>query len=80
MEFQVLRVYHYGEDSSEDRRITIAPSKIVVVAACPEDTVINGRSLVTVSIVEDSGNSFELNINHADLETLERAVGSYFLG
>lgn len=80
MEFQILRVHHYGEKPEEDRRITISPSMVTTVAASVEDVVLNGRSLRNVSVLYDSGGSIDITINHADLELLESAIGSFCLG
>lgn len=79
MEFQKLTVYHYAEDSKEERRITFSPQKINLVAAEPEDTIINGRSLRNVSLLFDDGASVDVTINHADLEMLEMAIGAFCL-
>ena len=80
MELQKLTLHHYGETTADDRRITLAPMNITVVAAQIEDTVVNGRTLRSVSVLMTDGGAIDLNLNHSDLETLEAAVGSYCLG
>lgn len=80
MDFQRLTVHHYGETTEEDRRITISPANISLVAAEIDDVVINGRSVRNVTILFLDGESAEISINHADLEMLEGATGSYCLG
>lgn len=77
MEMQKLTVYHYAEVSEEDRRITLSPSKINVIAANPKDVLLNGRSLVQITVLFDDGGSIDLTINHSDLEMVEGAVGSF---
>lgn len=79
MEFQTLTVYHYGDDSKEDRRITIGPMNVAVVAAATEDVTAQGRSLRGVTVMFLDGASLDLRINHADLEKLEMAIGGYSL-
>ncbi len=79
MEIQVLKVHHYGESEAEDRRIVLSPQNLLMVASGLEDVVIRGRTLATVSILDISGNCISLNLSHADLATLESAIGSYCL-
>jgi len=80
MEFQKLTVYCYNEDPKEDRRITLSPINITIIAAHVEDEVINGRSLRRVAILFVDGGSVEMLVNHSDLELLEGAIGSFCLG
>lgn len=80
MEFQVLRVHHYGDTTEEDRRITLSPSNITVVAAEAEDSVVNGRSVRKVTVLMVDGGSVDVVVNHADLELMESAVGSFCFG
>lgn len=80
MHMQILRVQHYGETPADDRRVTIQVANINTVVAMNEDTEINGRSLRHVSVLYVSGNSIDLTVNHADLELLESATGSFCLG
>ena len=80
MEFTKLTLHHYSTDSSEERRITLSPSNINVIAAGVEDTAVNGRSLRTATVLFSDGTSIDLLINHADLELLEGAVGSFCFG
>ena len=79
MEMKQLTVYHYGDTSEEDRRVTLSLHMIVGLSAKTEDTVLNGRSLREVSVLLVEGEKEELLINHQDLESLELAVGSYCL-
>lgn len=77
MELQKLTVHNYSENKDEERRITLSPDKITVVAAGVEDVLLNGRSLRTATILFLDGGSIDLLINHADLEMIEGAIGSY---
>lgn len=77
MNMQKLTVFHYGETTEEDRRITLSLMNITVVAAATEDTTVNGRSLRSVAVLFTDGSSVDLLINHEDMMTIETAVGSY---
>jgi Mg2+/citrate symporter len=79
MEFQKLTVKHYAENATDERRITLSPANIIVVAAAMEDIVLGGRSLRPVQVLFAQGESIDLLINHADLELLEAATGSFCL-
>ncbi len=80
MQYQKLTVYHYADKPEEERRITISPNLVTVVAAGVSDITINGRSLRNVTILFTDGGSIDVNINHLDLETLESAIGTYSMG
>jgi hypothetical protein len=80
MEMEVLRVHHYGEKTEDDRRITLSPGMITTVAAGVEDEKINNRSLRRVSVLFADGGTLEMAVNHADLDLLERAIGSFCMG
>jgi len=80
MDMQQLTVYHYGDTTAEDKRITLSPGNIALIAANTEDATVNGRSLVNTSVLFMEGGSIDLLINHQDLQKLEAAVGSYCLG
>lgn len=80
MEMQVLRVDHHSEDPTEEKRITLSPSNIVLVAASMEDTTVKGRSLRAVTVLFADGASIDLCVDHSDLLKIESAVGGYFLG
>jgi hypothetical protein len=78
MQLQVLRVFHYDDkDPNENKRITLSPMNIAAVTADVEDVVIQGRSLRKTSVIMMDAGTLPLNINHQDLELLERAVGSF---
>lgn len=79
MEYRKLTVFHYGETSEEDRRITISPNLVTVVAAQNTDVTVNGRQLRHVTLLFTDGGSVDVTINHFDLEMLESAIGSYSL-
>lgn len=79
MQLQKLTLHHYGETTTDDRRITLSPMNITVVAAAIEDSMVNGRSLRQVTVLFGDGGSIDLNINHADLELIEGAIGSFCL-
>lgn len=79
MRFEVLTVHHYSENLEEEKRVTLSPGNILVVAAAVEDIQIRGRSLREVSVLLTDGESADLIINHSDLEKLEKCVGSYCL-
>jgi hypothetical protein len=80
MQYQKLTVYHYSNDPTEERRITISPNLVTVIAAGVSDIVINGRSVRNVTVLFTDGGSIDLNINHLDLEALEGAIGTYSMG
>jgi hypothetical protein len=80
MMMEQLTLHHYSVDPKEERRVTLSPMNIQLVAAEVEDVVINGRSVRNVTILFSEGGNVDLTINHADLMQLERAVGSFFLG
>ena len=80
MEFQKLTLSHYSDIPEEERRVTLSPGNIVAVAAEMEDKTVANRSLRAVTIMFLDGGSIDLVINHADLETLESAVGAYCIG
>ena len=80
MEFQKLTVHHYADLEEEDRRITISPMNVALVAAETEDMTVRGRSLRHVTVLFTDGGSTDLSINHSDLELLEGAIGSFCLG
>lgn len=79
MEFQRLTVHHHAEDPKESRRITFSPMQIMAVVATEDDIVVNNRALRAVSVLFTEGNSVDVLVNHADLERLEAAIGSYCL-
>ena len=80
MEFQKLTVHHYGETAEDDRRITLSPQNIHLVAAKVEDSNVNGRSVREVTVLFTDGGSADMVVNHSDLELLESAIGSFYLG
>lgn len=80
MEVQRLTMHSYSEDIAQERRITISPMQVSIVAAAIEDITIRGLSLRNVDIMFADGQSIALILNHADLSTLESAIGSYCLG
>lgn len=80
MHLQILRVQHYGETPADDRRVTIQVANIDAVVAMNEDIEINGRALRNVTVLYTSGRSIDVTVNHADLELLESATGSFCLG
>jgi hypothetical protein len=77
---QKLTVYHYSEIKEEERRITLSPVNITVIAAETEDVVVNGRNLRKTAVLFVDGNSIDLLLNHSDLEMLEGAIGSFCFG
>lgn len=79
MSLQVLRVHHYGETPADDKRITISPHNVLLIAAATEDITVQDRSVRNVNILFADNGSAEVNINHSDLEMLESAIGSFCL-
>lgn len=77
MNFQKLTVLHRSANPEEERRITIAPTNVTVVAAATEDVQVNGRSLRAATVLFSDGGSIDLLLDHSDLEMLETAIGSY---
>jgi hypothetical protein len=80
MDMFKLTLTCYAEKPEDERRVTLSPQLITVVAAQIEDVQVNGRSLRAVSVLFMDGGSVDLLLNHQDLETLETAVGSYGFG
>jgi hypothetical protein len=80
LEMQKLTIRHYSEDPKEERRITLAPHNITVVAAEIEDVTINGASRRVVSVLFMDGGSLDLVVDHQDLQLLETAIGSFCFG
>ena len=79
MIIQVLRLHHYGETPAEDRRITLSPHEVTTVAVTTEDVLVQGRKLVSVTVLMKDAGSIDLVLSHSDIETLEAAIGSYVL-
>jgi hypothetical protein len=79
MEFQKLTVHHYADNTVDDKRITISPSNVAMIAADVDDSTVNGRSVRHVTVLFLDGGSATISINHQDLETLEGAIGSFCL-
>ena len=77
---QKLTVHCYAEKPEDERRITLSPQLITVVAAMIDDIHVNGRSLRQTSVLFVDGGSVDLLLNHQDLQTLETAIGSYGFG
>lgn len=80
MELQKLTIHCYAETPEEERRITLNPSKIVLLAAGTEDLQLNGRSLRRVTVLFDEGENVDVLVNHSDLELMETAVGTFYIG
>jgi hypothetical protein len=80
MQLETLTVHHLGDTQDEDRRITISPANVNIIAAEVEDVLVQGRSVRRVAVLMADGGSVDVTINHADLEMLERAIGSFCLG
>lgn len=80
MNLQKLTVHHYDEIIEDERRFTLSPANITVVAAAVEDVQIRGISVRPVTVLFIDGGSIEITINHSDLSQLEEAVGSYCFG
>lgn len=79
MNLRVLRVDHYGDTEQDNKRFTLAPTEVVALIADPDDVAIQGRQLRRVTALMKDGMSIDLIVNHADLESLEKAVGAYML-
>ena len=79
MEFKNLTITHYAAVKEEERRITMSPSNIALIAAKTEDVEINGRSLREVSVLFMDGESVDVVVNHSDLQLMEEAIGAYSL-
>ena len=75
-----LTVHCYAENLEEERRITISPSNVTVVAANIEDKVLRGLTPREVAVLFADGGSIELLLNYQDMETLEQVVGLYSFG
>lgn len=79
MELRVLTLQHYSENIEDERRITLSVEKINLVAAHTDDVSVRGISIRNLSVLFEDGGAIDLALNHQDLETLERAVGAYYL-
>jgi len=80
MELSRLTVRNYDELPENEKRITLSPDKINLIAADVEDIKINGRALRHVTVLFMDGGSVDLVVDHADLSLLEGAIGSFYLG
>ena len=80
MNIQRLTLRHYGATEAEDRRITLSPMNILAAVAKIDDIQLNGRSLREISVLMVDQANIDLIVNHADLQLLEDAVGSFCLG
>jgi hypothetical protein len=79
MEFEKLTVHHYDISKENEKRVTLSPNNINLLATNIEDTIINGLSLRKVTVLFLQGDPIDLLVNHADLEKMERAIGSFYL-
>lgn len=79
MEVKVLTVTAYAEKEEDNKRVTIQPMNVAMLAADIEDSTIQNRSLRKVAVLLLDGETIELFVNHQDLETMEQAVGSYLV-
>ena len=79
MEMQRLTVHCYAEDAKEERRVTLSPMNVTLIAAEIDDVVVNNRSVRKVSVLFTDGGSVDLIVNHSDLSLLESAIGSFCL-
>lgn len=77
MEMKKLTVHCYAENLEDERRVTLSPMNINVVAAEIDDVKVNNRSLRHVTILLSDGGSIDLLLNHADLDLLESVVGAF---
>ncbi len=77
MEMEKLTVYHYAMDGTGDRRITLSPGNITLLAAAVEDITFNNRSLRPVTVMFLDGSNVDILVNHSDLDMLESVVGAY---
>lgn len=77
---KTLTVHCYAEDPTQERRVTLSPGLITVIAAATEDTMISGkaRRMVTVMFVDSS--SLDLFLDCSDLLMLEETIGSFCMG
>lgn len=79
---RTLTVINYDEEKGKTlkTRVTIARDMVQFVVAS-EDTyqVVDGVELRKVNVILSGGNNLELFLTLLDLNTLERAVGMYFI-
>ena len=77
MEMHTLRVYHYGATPEEDRRITLSPANVAMLASETEDVQVQGRTVRNISVLFVDGGSVGVTVAHDDLELLEATIGAY---
>lgn len=75
-----LTVHCYAEDPAQERRVTLSPGLITVIAAATEDTTIRGKARRMVTVMFMDGGSVDLALDHADLTMLEEAIGGFCMG
>ena len=74
-----LTVDSYGENESEDRRMTFDPDKILCVSAEKDDFTVRGRTIKKVKVYFENEWTIDLMVSYQGLNSLEEAVGTYFL-
>lgn len=73
---RVLTLHSYGDNPTEDFRVTLAAMNIKMVAA--QDGIVQDRPVkVTTILFIDDPETVTLNLNEFDLLQLESVVGSY---
>lgn len=77
---KVLTVHCYAEDPSQERRVTLSPGLITVIAAGTEDVEINGKARRLAQVMFMDGGTVDLFVDHSDLLLLEETIGAYCLG
>lgn len=66
-------------DNGESYRVTLSPNSVKMVKVPEKMVQVCGMTLYKAYVTLDDDCSAELNINSADLETLEKAVGMFYV-
>jgi hypothetical protein len=88
----ILTVTNYSPDIEEDAvidentlfkktRITLAPHHVLfIISSDTTYCVAEGRELRRVNVIFTESSNMELYISEVDLMSIEKAVGSFFIG
>lgn len=75
MTMKVLSVYHIGDSSEEDAKLSFSPAEIKMIAS--RDVKKNGRDLKDIQVFFCDGDIQMFTVSGLDLMTLEQVVAGY---
>lgn len=75
MNMKVLSVYHVGDTSEEDIKLSFSPNEIKMIAS--RDTKKNGRDLKDIQVFFCDGDVKMFTVSGLDLMTLEQVIAGY---